>query len=140
MNKGYCFKFVLIILAAALAVVITIQLLPFGKNLDNPPVTDAVQWTDPQAEAIARRACYDCHSNESVWPWYSRIAPASWLMQKDVDDGRSAMNFSTGHRIEADEIAEVLEDGEMPPPQYLLLHPEARLSQEEKDTLINGIP
>ena len=50
------------------------------------------------------------------------------------------MNFSTSHRIEADEIAEVLEDGEMPPPQYLLLHPEARLSQEEKDTLINGVP
>ena len=140
MNKGFCLKFVLIILASALAVFIVLQLLPFGKNLDNPPVTDALQWTDPQAEEIARRACYDCHSNESVWPWYSRIAPASWLMQKDVDEGRSAMNFSTGHRIEADEIAEVLEEGKMPPPQYLLLHPEARLSQEEKDTLVNGVP
>jgi len=140
MKNGYCLKIVLIILAAALAVGIALQLLPFGKNLDNPPVTDAMQWTDPQAEEIARRACYDCHSNESVWPWYSKIAPGSWLMQKDVDDGRSAMNFSTGHRIEADEIAEVLEGGEMPPPQYLLLHPEARLSQEEKDKLINGVP
>ena len=123
-----------------MAVFIVLQLLPFGKNLDNPPVTDALQWTDPQAEEIARRACYDCHSNESVWPWYSKIAPASWLMQKDVDEGRSAMNFSTSHRIEADEIAEVLEGGEMPPAQYLLLHPEARLSQEEKDTLVNGVP
>ncbi len=99
-----------------------------------------MQWSDPQAEAIARSACYDCHSNESVWPWYSKIAPSSWLLKWDVDRGRQAMNFSTSHRIEADEIQEVLADGEMPPPQYLLLHPEARLSQTDINTLVNGLP
>ena len=140
MKKGYFLKIIFIILGSALAVFIVLQLLPFGKNLDNPPVTDALQWTDPQAEEIARRACYDCHSNESVWPWYSKIAPGSWLMQKDVDDGRRAMNFSTNHRIDAGYISEILGENEMPPVQYLLLHPEARLSQAEKETLINGIP
>ena len=140
MKNGYCLKIILIIIAAGLAAALAIQLIPYGRTHENPPATNPVQWTDPQAEEIARRACYNCHSNESDWPWYAYVAPASWLVQRDVDEGRSAMNFSTSHRIEADEIAEVLEGGEMPPAQYLLLHPEARLSQEEKDTLVNGVP
>jgi hypothetical protein len=140
MKYGYCLKIILIIIAAALAVALAIQLIPYGRTHENPPATTPVQWTDPQAEEIARRACYNCHSNESDWPWYAYVAPASWLVQRDVDEGRRAMNFSTGKGVDAGEISEILGENEMPPAQYLLLHPEARLSQEEKDTLVNGVP
>jgi hypothetical protein len=140
MKNNYCLKWIFIIIAAALAVALAIQLVPYGKTHENPPAANPVQWTDPQAEEIARRACYNCHSNESEWPWYAYVAPASWLVQRDVDEGRSAMNFSTGKGVNAGEISEILGENEMPPVQYLLLHPEARLSQQEKDTLVNGLP
>ena len=133
-------KFLYILLGAGLVVFILMQLVPYGKNHENPPATNPVQWSDPQAEEIARRACYDCHSNESIWPWYANVAPASWLLQMDVEKGRRFLNFSTGEGVDLDEISEVLQEDYMPPARYLLLHPDARLSQADKDMLINGLP
>ena len=71
-----------------------IQLLPYGHNHNNPPVQQEPAWDSPQTQALAKRACYDCHSNESVWPSYSNVAPISWLVQHDVDDGRRRLNLS----------------------------------------------
>ncbi len=86
-----------------------------------------------------QRACYDCHSNETVWPWYSQIAPFSWLLAWDVQEGRKELNFSRWNRYSPKERAkkvkeswEEIEEGEMPPWFYLPLHPEARLSAEDR--------
>jgi hypothetical protein len=87
------------------------------------------------------RACFDCHSNETEWLWYHRIAPISWGVQADVMEGRDALNFSEWDRPqeEAAEAAETVVEGEMPPWQYVLAHPDARLSQAEREELIQGL-
>jgi hypothetical protein len=127
--------------AAMLLLAGLIQLVPYGRAHDNPPVTRNAPWPDRESEALARRACYDCHSNETVWPWYSNIAPISWLVQRDVDEGREKLNFSTWGqgKQEIDDAIEVLQDGEMPPWNYLPTHPEARLSEREKEALARGL-
>ena len=120
---------------------VVIQLVPYGRNHTNPPVQSEPNWINPETRALAERACFDCHSNESEWPWYSNIAPVSWLVQHDVEEGRSKLNFSTWGqgRNEADEAVEVVQEGEMPMPVFLIMHPEARLSAAEKDALIRGL-
>lgn len=114
-----------------------IQLIPYGHDHTNPPVVQEPGW-DAQTRAVAQKACFDCHSNETTWPWYSNIAPVSWLVQNDVEEGRDALNFSEwgSRRMESDEISEVLEEGEMPPAQYLLMHPGAQLTPAEEQLLM----
>lgn len=104
----------------------------------NPPVETPL-LAPPAVQDILRRACYDCHSNETVWPWYSRVAPASWLVARDVRVGREHLNFSTWNRLDARQRADALkeaweevEGGDMPMAIYLPLHPEARLSDADK--------
>jgi hypothetical protein len=80
----------------------------------------------------------DCHSNLTKWPWYSNIAPISWLVQKDVEDGRRELNLATGE-TEVEEMVETIRDGSMPPWQYKPTHPGARLSDQEKQDLIRGL-
>ena len=128
-------------LAGLILLGLVIQLIPYGRAHTNPPVTAEPQWDSPQTRTLFMRACGDCHSNETTWPWYSNIAPASWLVQYDVDEGRAAFNVSEWGRgeNEADEAAEKVQKGEMPPWQYLILHPEARLSAAEKQALIQGL-
>lgn len=135
--KKFLLSFAVVLIVMALA----IQLVPYGRDHTNPPVLQEPAWDSPQTRALAQRACFDCHSNETVWPWYSSIAPVSWLTQRDVDEGRAKLNFSEWGRgeQEADEIAEVIREGEMPMPIYLLQHPEARLSAAEKQALIHGL-
>jgi hypothetical protein len=135
---------VLIFLASALALVClcaVVELLPIGRNHSNPPVSAEPQWDSPRTRELARRACFDCHSNETVWPWYSNIAPVSWSVQHHVDEGRAILNFSEWDRPqeEAHEAAEKVAEGEMPIGQYLLMHPEAKLSAQEKADLIAGL-
>jgi hypothetical protein len=124
-----------------------IQIVPYGRVHTNPPVLQEPQWDSPATRALAARACFDCHSNETKWPWYSYVAPASWLVAHDVEEGRSRLNLSEwgmpsggGEGGEgAGEAAEVIAGGYMPPAQYLLMHPEARLSDAEKQQLIQGM-
>ena len=125
-----------------LVLFLLIQLVPYGKDITNPPVVEDAPWTSLQARQVALRACYDCHSNETIWPWYSRIAPISWLVYRDVQEGRSELNFSEWGRgeQEVEDIGEVIAKGEMPPLQYLLAHPEARLSAADKALLEGGLP
>ena len=118
-----------------------IQLVPYGRDHTNPPVQQEPNWDSARTRDLADRACFDCHSNETRWLWYSNIAPISWLVQRDVNKGRSELNFSDwGRRHEdGDEMAEVVREGEMPPWFYLPLHPEAQLTEIEKNDLVRGL-
>lgn len=117
------------------------QLVPYGWRHPNPPVTDDASWPSARAEGLARAACYDCHSNETDWPVYSYIAPMSWLVRSDVESGRDELNFSNwdDHDSEADDAAEAIAEGSMPPSQYTLLHPDAALDADEKQQLIDAL-
>ncbi|MFN2490640.1 MAG: heme-binding domain-containing protein [Actinomycetota bacterium] len=117
------------------------QLVPYGRNHDDPPVTGEPNWNSPRTRVLAVRACFDCHSNETEWPWSSNIAPISWLQQRDVDRGRDELNLSEWDRAQddGDKAAETVAEGEMPPLRYTLAHPGARLSDEEERALIEGL-
>ena len=126
----------------AVAFVLLIQLVPYGRSHDNPPVASEPAWDQPRTRELFFRACGDCHSNETVWPWYAQVAPASWLVQFDVEEGREHFNVSEWGREEdneGDEAAEELREGEMPPWFYLPLHAEAQLTDAERDALIAGL-
>ena len=114
-----------------------IQLFPYGRDHSNPPVVQEPNW-DAETRAVAQQACFDCHSYEVVWPWYSNIAPVSWLVQHDVEEGRQHLNFSEWTGRDSHEVGEVVAEGEMPPAQYLVMHPEAKLTQAEKQILIQA--
>ncbi|MFQ5697289.1 MAG: heme-binding domain-containing protein [Myxococcota bacterium] len=123
------------VLIGAGALGVAIQWIPVDR--DNPPVTLEISAPQPVLQVL-RRSCYDCHSNLTRWPWYSRVAPVSWLVAYDVHEARRHMNFSTWDRYDDEdrrharkEIRGVLKDGEMPLPYYLPLHPEARLSEAD---------
>lgn len=123
---------------AIIVALVAIQLVPYGRDHDNPPVVTDAPWPSEEARSLAVAACYDCHSNETVWPWYSNVAPMSWLVQRDVDQGRDELNFSTWPDGD-DDLAESVVEGEMPPRQYLFNHAEARLSDDEKATLVAAL-
>lgn len=118
-----------------------IQLVPYGRSHGNPAARTEPVWNSSQTRMLVVRACYDCHSNQSVWPWYSHVAPVSWLIQHDVDEGRRELNFSEWDRPqrEAAEAAESVQKSEMPPALYGLIHPHARLTPAERDALIRGL-
>jgi cytochrome c551/c552 len=127
--------------AALVVALLALQLVPYGRRHTNPPVRIEPRWDGPATRALAVRACYDCHSNETVWPWYSHVAPMSWLVQRDADEGRRKINFSEWDRPqkEARESAKTVRKGEMPPWFYVLIHPDARLSAAETRTLVDGL-
>ena len=98
-------------------------------------------WDGPGTRALAVRACFDCHSNETRWPLYSHVAPVSWLVQQDVEEGRAALNFSEWHRPQkdADEAAEEVLKGKMPLTMYQFLHAPARLDAAGRERLARGL-
>jgi len=118
---------------------IAIQFVPVNRA--NPPVKGDFR-ASAEVVSVLRRACYDCHSNETVWPWYSRVAPVSWVIARDVHQGRAALNFSTWNQLSAEKQAEAMKEsweevaeGKMPTWYYVALHPEARLSPADKSVL-----
>jgi hypothetical protein len=120
-------------------VFVAIQFVPVQRT--NPPVETEVT-APPDVRAVLRRACYDCHSNETVWPWYSHVAPASWLVADDVNKGRRQVNFSTWNRLTPKDQAkklreawEEIESGEMPLWYYRPLHPGASLNAQDRALL-----
>ncbi len=132
------------VVAAGVVLFLLIQLVPVART--NPPVLAEPPWDSDQTRALAERACFDCHSNETVWPWYASVAPVSWLVVHDTDEGRSKLNFSEwgaaqlgGREDPAEEAAREIERGNMPPPNYILLHPNGRLTDAEKQQLIDGL-
>ena len=128
-------------LLIAIGAGIVIQLIPYGREHENPPVVQEPAWDQTRTRELFFRACQDCHSNQTDWPWYSSVAPVSWLVQHDVDEGRSHFNVSEWGRDKnhGDEAAELVRKGEMPPWFYLAVHPEARLSDAERDELVAGL-
>lgn len=126
----------LIVMAGAF---LAMQLVPVDRS--NPPVEVEI---DAPAEVleVLRQSCYDCHSHHTEWPWHARIAPVSWLVAHDAREGREHLNFSTWNRYDArdrtdaiEEIWEEVEEGEMPLWYYLPVHPDARLTTEDRTTL-----
>ena len=146
-------KTILFIIIGIVVIFVAASVVINGRAHTNPPVIAEPQWDSPQTRELASRACFDCHSNETTWPWYSYVAPVSWLVAHDVQEGRTALNFSewrpgrrhlnfsewgTRRFDEPWEISEVIAEGRMPPKVYLPLHPKANLTQAEKQELIRG--
>ena len=118
---------------------ILIQFIPMNRI--NPPVEADVS-APPDVGSVLRRACYDCHSSETRWPWYSHVAPVSWVIAHDVHEGRATLNYSTWNRLSPEKQAEAIQEsweevaeGKMPTWYYLPLHPEARLSANDQSVL-----
>jgi hypothetical protein len=135
-------RVVLGIIGIALLAFVAIQLKPVQR--DNPPVVSEPNWDSPETRALAERACFDCHSNETKWPWYAYVAPVSWTVARDVQYGRRVLNFSDwanvrGEGRSAGEMAEAIAGGYMPPSIYTRQHPEAILSSAERQALIDGL-
>ena len=141
-------RVITIAIVGVLALFLLIQLIPIRPQ-PNPPVLAEPAWDSPETRALAQRACFDCHSNETVWPPYAYIAPVSWLVVHDTLDGRRELNFSewgvaqsTGREpreVKPDKIKREIDSGSMPPRIYLLTHPEARLTDSQKQQLIDGL-
>jgi hypothetical protein len=134
-------KLILIVLAIGIGGFLLIQLVPYGKGHTNPPVVQEPAWDTPATRELAKRACFDCHSNETIWPWYTNIAPISWLVAHDTYEGRDNMNFSewTSPQVELRAVQQVLLEDAMPPAQYKLIHKAARLTDAERAQLNQGL-
>lgn len=120
---------------------IVIQFIPVKRT--NPASISEID-APADVKAIFRNSCFDCHSNETVWPWYSYIAPASWLLVSDVNEGRENLNFSNWGNLDRskqtklrEEIWEEIREERMPLWQYRILHPGSKLSQEQKNLIRN---
>ncbi|HEV8484307.1 MAG TPA: heme-binding domain-containing protein [Blastocatellia bacterium] len=138
----------------ARATIVALALLFLGSQIVRPAKTNpAVDESrtlqshaqmSPEVAAVLKRGCGDCHSNETVWPWYSDVAPVSWFVIDHVNHGRRHLNFSDWTRYDRQEADELLGDiaktvraGAMPLTSYTLLHPEARLTQSERNVIID---
>jgi hypothetical protein len=127
---------------AAAALFVLAQVVPYGRDHKNPAAVVEPRWNASQTRALAQRACFDCHSNLTTWPWYSNVAPVSWLVYNDVKGGREQLNFSrwdVAQEPSAADVAEIVRSGEMPPFQYILMHRNAKLSGAQKTALAAGL-
>lgn len=120
------------ILLVVAVVIIAVQFIPVQR--DGPPPEGPLQ-APADVAAVLQRSCYDCHSSETIWPWYSRIAPVSWYLAHHVEEARAHLDFSRWGLLSKAEIAKVraeiieeVESGEMPLPIYLTMHDEARIA------------
>lgn len=134
-------KTLLYLVIAAIVVFLLIQLIPFGRDHTNPATTSEPVWDSPQSRQLVKDSCFQCHSNETVWPWYSNVAPASWLVSADVASGRRRFNFSEWNTNpgELNDMVSSIQEGEMPPIQFWIFHPSARLNAQAKQALIQAL-
>ncbi len=137
----YALRAILYVLVAGIILFGLIQLVPYGRDHSDLPVMQEPAWDSPQTRALAVRACFDCHSNQTTWPWYTNVAPVSWLTERDVVEGRRRLNFSQWNTSQRgmQEMSRVISRGSMPPYYYVWLHPSANLTAAEKTALINGL-
>jgi hypothetical protein len=136
MRKIFRWKVLRWIVFGVLSALVGMQLVPVNRS--NPAVEVEVP-APTNVRAVLRRACYDCHSNETMWPWYSKVAPFSWLVARDVHEGRKELNFSSWNQYttkqqmkKLKESWEEIAEGEMPPWFYLPVHRDAVLSAEDR--------
>lgn len=123
-----------------LVIFVAIQFVPYGRDHTNPPIVSEPAWNTPQTRQMVKDHCFQCHSNETSWPWYTNIAPASWLIAFDVQQGRDKFNFSdwANSPTELEELIDNVQTGEMPPTQYTMFHPEMVLTEQQKAEMIAG--
>jgi Haem-binding domain len=133
-GKAKYFKYSAIIIVI---IFIIIQFVPVKRT--NPPIVKEPKWDSPQTRAFAVRACFDCHSNETKWPAYSYVAPISWFISSDVNDGREHFNMSDWKPGNGDKAAREVSKGDMPMWQYTLMHSNARLTDAEKKEFAAGL-
>ena len=129
-----------IAVVAAFSALVLAQAVPVERT--NPPVESLVQ-APPAVMAALKKGCWDCHSNETVWGWHTKIAPISWLVAHDVNEGREELNFSRWGAIDAKRLQELAKkvpeevgDGDMPPLLYVLAHPSAKPTDAEKAAIV----
>jgi heme-binding protein len=134
-------RWLLIGLGGAAVLFVLIQAVPYGRSHTNPPVTKEPTWDSPATRALAKQACFDCHSNLTSWRWYTNVAPVSWLTQRDVAGGRASLNFSEWDKPQdgAGDAVEAARSGSMPPWFYPLMHPNANLNASERLQLAKGL-
>lgn len=134
----------LLLVGAVVVCALLIQLIPVPQT--NPPAVTNVKWDSTQTQDLFMRACADCHSNLTLWPWWTKVAPGSWLVYRDVTEGRQRFNISDLTRFNSNradrfmrQIDETVREGSMPPWYYVILHPNAALNDTEKQQLIDGL-
>jgi hypothetical protein len=134
-------KVVLYLLGGLVALFGLMQLVPYGRTHSNPPTIEEPKWDSPRTRELAVRACFDCHSNQTKWPWYADVAPFSWVVEYDVENARSIINFSEWNRTYplAAHSGESVINGGMPTMKYRMAHPEADLTHEETVELARGL-
>ena len=134
-------------LVVFIAIVVILQVIPYERpetTTDNPTDLLLNNELPDTISSLLRAACYDCHSNETKYPWYAYVAPVSWLVIRDIRIGRENMNFSDWESLSKMDkakllgnIAEEVEDGEMPMPIYILMHPEAKLTDSQRKMIVD---
>lgn len=136
-------KLIIYSLITLLVVLFIINSIPV--NMSNPPISSDIK-TPNNLKKILRESCYDCHSNETIWYWYTEYAPISWLIAHDVNEGREYLNFSTWDKYTRSEQKELLsesietiQEGEMPMKIYELMHPDAKINKDEMNTLTTWV-
>jgi mono/diheme cytochrome c family protein len=130
------------ILGGLAVAAIAIQFIPYGKDHTNPPIISEPTWDSPRTKELFDNACANCHSHQTTYPWYSNVAPLSWLIARDIDEGREHFNVSAWgaqKKNEGEDAAKETREGSMPPWFYLPTHPEAKLTDAEKKELITGL-
>ena len=130
--------------AGLVGLFVVAQAVPYGRDHANPPVSQEPRWDSAKTRAYAAGACFDCHSNQTKWPWYTNVAPVSWLTQRDVKSGRATLDFSEWQKPQDTSISDIIEavqSGSMPPFYYAWMpnHPKARLSKSEKAAFVRGL-
>lgn len=132
----------LIMIRNLIFVLVIIQVIPYGRKHKNPSVVSEPNWDSPDTRELFYQTCKDCHSHETDWPWYSHVAPFSWLVQHDVNDGREHFNVSVWgvqKENEGEEAAGELRESDMPPWYYYIPRLDKRLSKSDRKKLINGL-
>lgn len=134
-------KVTLVVLAIVIGLFGLIQIVPYGRTHSNPPTVSEPPWDSPRTRELAVRACFDCHSNETKWPWYANVAPFSWAVQLDVENARNIINFSEWNRRFdlAVYAGKRTRETMMPPRKYIMAHPEADLTPQEREELARGL-
>ncbi len=127
------------------AIVVLIQFYPMDKpavSKDNPNDLITTSNVPENISTMLKNACYDCHSNESTFPWYSNVAPVKWMLYGHISEAREELNFSNWNSLETDDKADLLDDistlvleGEMPIKGYTILHSEANLSKTDREAI-----
>lgn len=141
MNVRRWSKALAVTLGWVVGVFVFMQLIPYGRTHSNPPTIAEPAWDSPRTRELAVRACFDCHSNQTKWPWYANLAPFSWVVQFDVETARTVVNFSEWNRPYdlARYAGQRVTDGMMPPYKYRMAHPEADLTPQETLELARGL-